>query len=862
MRINLSKQPGLSLMAVLASGLLIACVMPDVSWALSPVNTVNDGKIVSGGNYYSSAQGKTTFINSGSGGLWVKSDTTVRGLEVDELGNLTQNGGVLHFFYPNGVVRIDGNVNVNAVLNSQGAPLGNGGRVFVDSAYLFQNGNIFANGINGGLVQMNVAGLTLGPTARIEAKGLGGMGGIVSVNSNGIVDLQRGSRVDTSGQIPEGMDRNVINIEGSIVNAEGVLRADGVSVGDVGSRGGQIRLVASGRTDLSDAKDAFTDAASGVNPTLTSAEQTSLLGRAQFLADNMDGDVQIAARSFNGTGQPTGGWLSVNGSSGTVASNNDVSEDPTARAGDGGTIILAAENRIVQRGLASANGGDGINGVTATAGGNGGLITLVSSNSIDIAPDTGDYSGVFQANGGRGGQIRLASGSVPSDLGTRGGQGGLIAFSYNTQMSNSGGIVAKGGTGAHGAVVGGGPVAQGDAGNGGKGGLVVFSGDANPVGGGQVNVNGGRGGAGSMGDGVGGDAGTIVSLNPSTLPFTQVAFQYIGGNSSTALGTAQPLTEETAQDEILTRAENLILLRRNSPSLERPLTLFGSALFGDTGSLFSSNSKIRSVNDPFGSGDALTLVLSKTPSGEYPYRNYVVGSSADDLLMNMNAPFLEEWQGISNLTTLTVANDGIAYLAATPDLMEFNSYGGSHLSILSKSLLTGQGEINLGGNLAGGTLNIASQGSIFLNSRISSSVRTGIGVVGFHAGSVTLKASEEIQNLASISIFNGTPLIGMTHRYQSGGDFTNAHLIDSDAGFGSLATPTNGGIITIKTASQFHNVESLFPGSTEITANGKSLQGYGGLVKLEAVSFDIPSPELIQANGTTQSGTVIVRTLP
>jgi len=858
MRAALSKQLGLSL----GLGVVAGFVALPGGWALPPIDTVHDGQVVAGGTYYNSAQGKTTFMNSGSGGLWVKGGTTIRGVEVDAGGNLTNNGGTLHFFAPNSVVRIDGNVDVNAILNSQGAPMGSGGRVFVDSAYLFQNGGIFANGINGGLVQMNVAGLTLGPTARIEAQGFGGAGGIVSVNSNGVVDLQRKSRIDTSGQVPEDMDRNVINIEGSIVNVEGVLRADGVRSGNMGSRGGQIRLVASGQTDLSDARQAFTDAGQAYEPTLTPTEQACLLERNQSLSQGQDGNVSIASRSFDNAGHPTGGWLSANGSPGAAAGNNDFSQDTTPRAGDGGTIILAAQNHIYQGGLASVNGGDGGNGPQATAGGNGGLIAVVANRDIVIQADAGNNAGVFQANGGRGGQVRLASGSIPSEAGSPGGQGGLIAFSYNGQMNNQGGIVAKGGIGAHGAIVGGGSVAQGLAGDGGRGGLVVFSGDENPVGGGQVNVNGGRGGAGMLKDGLGGHAGTIVSVNPATLAITQSASQYDGGDSATALGTVRPLTEQTAQDEILTHAENLVLLRRNSDAADRPITLFGSLAFGDNGSLFSPDSKIRSVNDPMGTGNALTLVLAKDPSSDYPYRNYVVGSSADNLPVNINAAEQAEWQGINNLASLTVANDGITFFSASPGSLELNAYGGSHASMLATAgVLNGEGGLNLGGYLAGGTLNIASGESIFLNAPISSSVRTGIGVVGFHAGGITLKAVNDIQNFARLGIFTGTPLIGMTHHYQAGNNFINANRIDSDAGFGSLPTPTHGGVISIQAANIISNLSDAFPDAA-ITANGKSLQGYGGLVNLKAAGFDIPSNDSIQAGGTVQNGTIMMQTIP
>lgn len=129
-------------------------------------------------------------------------------------------------------------------------------------------------------------------------------------------------------------------------------------------------------------------------------------------------------------------------------------------------------------------------------------------------------------------------------------------------------------------------------------------------------------------------------------------------------------------------------------------------------------------------------------------------------------------------------------------------------------------------------------------------------MVGLHAGNITLKVANDIQNFACLGIFTGTSLIGMTHRYQAGNNFINANRIDSDAGFGSLTTPTHGGVITIQAANIISNLSDAFPDEA-ITATGKSLQGYGGLINLKAASFDIPSNDSIQANGTVQNGTII-----
>ena len=167
-------------------GLACTIALTDQGFAATPINSVQDGRIISGGTYYNTADNTTTFVNSSSGGLWLKGGSTVRGLEVNSSGVLTNNGGTLHLYAPGQVVRVDGNINVNANMNSQGAALGNGGKVFIDSAYLFQNGNIMANGINGGLVQVNVGSMTLGDGSHdSKPKDQTGDGGVIAINASG-----------------------------------------------------------------------------------------------------------------------------------------------------------------------------------------------------------------------------------------------------------------------------------------------------------------------------------------------------------------------------------------------------------------------------------------------------------------------------------------------------------------------------------------------------------------------------------------------------------------------------------------------------------------------------------------------------
>lgn len=113
-------------------------------------------------------------------------------------------------------------MDVSSLRNGQGAALGNGGKVFVDADYLYQSGQIFANGQQGGLVQVNVAGVRLAPGALIQARGEGGNGGVAAINSSGPVDIDLLTEIDTSGRVSANFDTNVISVEGSLVNLGGI----------------------------------------------------------------------------------------------------------------------------------------------------------------------------------------------------------------------------------------------------------------------------------------------------------------------------------------------------------------------------------------------------------------------------------------------------------------------------------------------------------------------------------------------------------------------------------------------------------------------------------------------------------------
>jgi hypothetical protein len=581
----------------------VALTVHSLAWAEPSINSVQTGQVVQGGTYLNTTDGRTTFRNTFGSGLWVKNNSTVRGLEVDSSGNLTNNGGTLHFYAPNGMVRVDGTIDVNALRSGRGAYLGNGGKVFVDADYLYQSGNILANGINGGLVQVNVGSMTLTPGARMEAKGQGGEGGVVTVNTTDAVDIQHGAVIDTSGKVIGSFDRNLINIEGGLVNMEGLLRADGI-----GSRGGTIRLVASGQSSLGSVNDVLRmSATTGNKPIVNLGEANHLSTRSRQLFNRQDGNVHIGKT----------GVVNARGANGNVAVGNDFIADNAPRAGDGGTILLAAQYNVHNRGLVTVNGGNGQSGNKPVAGGQGGTLAVLTSGNIC-------NTGQFQANGGNGGsftqpvitdsrtvtgnngftvlvddgngEIHYESESIADasvNTGANGGQGGLIAFSYKGTMTNIGSISVNGGNGGNGGAalaidasyaiprqsarafataIGGG------AGNGAKGGLIVFSGEDNPLGNGHLQASGGIAGksgratakAGAVSlenedhrhnqhafarataisgaQGIGGNTGTFVAPKPNTLKNTQQIIQNrtLRGEVGTATAQAVALATDDA----------------------------------------------------------------------------------------------------------------------------------------------------------------------------------------------------------------------------------------------------------------------------------------------------------------------------
>jgi len=504
------------------------------NYAAPPINSVHDGLIIPGGTYYNTSNSSTKFINSGSGGLWLQGGSTVRGLEVNTHGDLTNNGGAIQLFTPGQVVRVDGNIDVNATVDGRGAYVGDGGKVLVNAAYLFQNGNITGLGVRGGHVTVNVNSATFGPQSKIDVNGSpDGIGGTIRINATGVVDIKNGALLNTTGVPLPGVDSNVIEIIGPMVNNEGKIVADGVrsnlNQNFKTSDGGTIRLVATGNLNLKPVTQAL-----ATSKALTETERHDVSGRLQWLANTQNGNIRnagiiranggeidILPYVFGGGGGRI--FLSaskqiLNQSSGSITANGG---NFGRTGGNGGQIsLISGSGRYTQNdGSIEANGGLGADVPSGGLGGNGGSIRAVNVSNTGVINALGGIEfGIDGGTGGAGGNIKMVNLINSGDIGLRGGG---ASGDYNAQGGNGGHFQAVNVTGA-GFIDASGGYGYGDgASYGGNGGRVDITNASISQSGGILSY----GGAGK-GGGNGGiitfinvkNAGAIIARGGSTFP--------------------------------------------------------------------------------------------------------------------------------------------------------------------------------------------------------------------------------------------------------------------------------------------------------------------------------------------------------
>lgn len=757
------------------------------------LNSINDGQDIQSGTYFNTPGSRTTFQNSSGSGLWLHSSDLVRGLESNASSVPTGNGGTLYFRAPGNVVRFDGNIDVSAVRNGA-LYTGNGGKVFVDSAYLFQNGSIFANGVNGGLVQFNVGGMTAGPNAKITAQGFGGNGGSVNINATGTVDFQLGSLIDTSGKVAGTFDTNIINIEGSAINNQGILRANGIASSDFKPDNGDAVVMAANPDLANNPVPGPITGGSGTNDTATM--QNVLFGTPSS-ADFRGGTIRLVA---TGQTNPTTTVISnadsqilsdtekssINTRNSQIVSFNegDVFNRGTLETNgafnkDGGTVIIGAARHVVNSGAIRANGGTSIDGVfdpngNGANGGNGGAIILTAMNQVN-------NTNLIQANGGAGSLAQSRSGStgtgqninlVSTPIAGNGGRGGVIAVSYNTG-SNTGSMQANGGVGGGGSHANSFDIEIGNAanptptanasatansgGNGGQGGLIAFSGNANFIGGGGTFANGGQGGRGGNGwadaqsfsnfglpianasatagaGGAGGSAGAILAPDPGTFGTGQNFSAKAGGSGTSGVSAFRRITVQNGVNTTVTGGTAAVP---------------GSLTTGSDTPIFATrkNEYIRHAENG---------ILLTQNGGDGNVRDTLTGRIADTLIRTVTNPAGTAGDTLSNMQSagnLIIASS--APLALTNNIVNSNInplfFNLNTLTILNNGdltngtlwtpgvHLTGEGFHDMEFSVGGGHISWLSNGTITNNQIV---MTRGL----WSGGSITLASTLDIVN--------------------------------------------------------------------------------------------------------------------
>ena len=258
---------------------------------------------------------------------------------------------------------------------------------------------------------------------------------------------------------------------------------------------------------------------------------------------------------FGGSGGD-GGYASIYGAAAVT-----IAGPIRAAGGDGGAL---QNSSIIVCGECTSGGGDG---------GAGGLVTVASAGKVQI--NVGGTLGAvaIDVGGGNGGAGNPSS--SPAGNGGSGGNGGGAQVIGTPEMTLFGSVLAAGGDGGAGGA-GAGSFPGGSGGQGGLGGMIyldassvtnsqlgdgtifVLAGtafDINPGLGGAAGANGGSAGApGTPGSGLFTFFGTIVLLDPLSVPGINEGFQQVvkGGDDTTAFvgGEKEDEEEDKSQKEL------------------------------------------------------------------------------------------------------------------------------------------------------------------------------------------------------------------------------------------------------------------------------------------------------------------------
>ena len=371
------------------------------------------------------------------------------------------------------------NVFVNGSVIAEGGS-GSGGNIIAtagNNLLVNETGIARANGANGGSISLSAVD-ELFIAGVVEANGSDGSGGDISFGGKDIT-VAATAMVSANGSDGGGM----INVAGSdSVNIFGTLSATG---GD--GAGGTITLSS---TDILVGPTALIDAggASGGIINIAASDTAEIFGVVQAIGS--DG---------------AGGTIGISGTDVLIGATAVVD----AGGATGGTILVDASNQADISGTLRATGSDGRGGLIGVTG------QTININSTAVIDGSGSAGGgqVF-VGGGVGGndsrfrnanKVTVAPGAQISANATESGNGGVIAFWSDGDMSYAGGAQANG------------------AGQVGNGGFVEVSGLGNLSLGGSVST----GAAGS------GRAGTFL-IDPVNVDIDAAAAGLITGALATS----------------------------------------------------------------------------------------------------------------------------------------------------------------------------------------------------------------------------------------------------------------------------------------------------------------------------------------
>ena len=856
--------------------------------AAGDINSINRGDHPDGGTYYNTNDSRTIF--QGVNGMRVTG--SFRGLEVSGNGQTTGNGGNFQFNSPNYISFEHANINLNALVNGNGSYAGDGGHMTVNSPLVFMNSTaVGLSGNNGGSFVANT-GAFFSKDSTINASGADGYGGIIKINSSGPVDIDQGSLFDASGKTIGSYDTNVIDITGSAVNVDGILKANTTA-----DNGGRIMLTATGSNGTSQQICIDCGIERAKNDGAIDQGSASRYHQVNKMLHQADGDVIIG----------TPGRVYADGASGVAVSN----DAQYGKAGNGGTIIVNAIHDIDVYGKVSANGGQG-DAQFILSGGDGGTISMNAGRQANIRKDAS-----VTANGGSGinhlykiasndpNALQYLTDNTPTGItidqntgvttavftaGGNGGNGGAIAISAPV-ITNAGVIAANGGNGGNGSAAGAYAndtqtlndayantnAKAANGGYGGNGGVIVFNSQNNPANTGTISATGGN--AGNGGDarawsianstygseiananavagngGNGGYGGTVVVKIPSAMTGTI----HVNGGSGGQAGYADAQADTGYNGYATANAKGNVLSPANAARANGgyPVATFTPAANGTNGAngivdtlhpvemVYNNGKAILLNNGVSGNTDVTSLVSQANTrttnhqlgSGTFPYgatQSFIVGDVASSQLTvkpgSISTPLTGNSNVMINANGKLINQDNIANQTTT--FLSQNGFTNSANVTTAQSVAVGsRGDISNSGTLS--AANTVQGGSVIINTTGNVN-NTGLMTAdsGRYGGAVQITAND-IQN-------------------------ANGGRISADAQSSNIASTQNA------TAGMVFLIGNHVTNAGQISAQENSTNaskgGNGGVIFINADNnFTNTQTGLVSASGYNQGGNVTI----